>query len=284
MLNRLQANNGVVYLTSARLGAQGVPHAFSTRIGGVSPAPFASLNLGRHSSDAAQDSTDNLQANFRLFQAAIGADRLPLAWVKQVHGAGIAILRSEPGGEYSETLSAELNDRYRGQTEADAVISDQPGVLVCVRIADCVPILLAGPHGHVVGAVHAGWRGIVAGVAGQAVAAMTGFGIHPTAITAAIGPAIGAEAFEVGPQVAAEFEQADLAEAVVKPEVGGKPHIDLRAAVQKQLTAAGVVQIDDSNDPAFCTYRNQEAFFSHRRDGPVTGRMAAVIAAISRES
>jgi YfiH family protein len=149
-----------------------------------------------------------------------------------------------------------------------------------VRVADCVPILLASDNGRVVAAVHAGWRGLVGGVIGKSLRAMHEAGgdeARPEQVVAAIGPAISGENFEVGEEVAAEFARMGLREAVVEAAVGakaGKPHVDLQRAAYMQLAGAGVLRIDGNE---LCTYRDAGEFYSHRREHGRTGRMAAGI-------
>ncbi len=277
MLERTTHSNGVVTFRSPLLRAAGVKHAFSTRIGGVSTGPCASLNLGNPSpaEGGLKDSPENIQENFRRLLAALDCPALPRAWVTQVHGRRVERIAPEPDTEYAETLPAEIRDRYSGQLAADGLVSALPGILLTIRTADCVPVLLASDDGTVVAAVHAGWRGIVAGVLDQALRILQDAGIRPDRIVAAIGPAISAEHFEVGQEVAAEFTRAGWA-AAVRPVTAGKPHVDLQAAIRLQLRHAGVTRID-GND--LCTFRDAPDFFSHRRDHAPTGRMAAVIAA-----
>jgi polyphenol oxidase len=269
--------NGVATLESPRLRAIGVTHGFATRMGGVSTGVFASLNLG-NPSEGERDSQANLRANYAALHRALRCPLdMPRAWVKQVHGSRVELIGPEPEGEYGETVAAEVRDRYSGQVEADGMVTRAPGVLLTIRVADCVPILLASEDGRVVGAAHAGWRGVVAGVVARAVEVMREAGAEPATLTAAIGPGISAEHFAVGEDVAEAFGRAGLAEAVLP--VGGardKPHVDLQAAIRRQLERAGVTLIDGNN---VCTYRDSEMFYSHRRDHGRTGRMAAVIAA-----
>jgi YfiH family protein len=284
MLQRIEHDNGVVTWQSPLLQAIGVVHAFSTRIGGVSEPPFDMLNLGNPSGIPAgqQDPTADLAANYRLLQEALNCPPDTLrAWVTQVHGRTVELIDREPEGEYGETLDAEIRDRFSGQLPADAIVSLVPGVLLTIRVADCVPILLASREGTVVGAVHAGWRGIVGNVLEKAVRTMHEAGAPPASLLAAIGPGICIEHFEVGEEVAREFEARGLG-AQVRPAgsvAGGiaeKPHIDLQAAARRQLLNAGVTEIDGNE---LCTFHDAREFFSHRRDHGVTGRMAAVIMA-----
>jgi len=273
MLQRVVHGNGVVTYQSPLLAAVGVVHAFATRIGGVSTGPFTTLNLGNPAAPGPQDTADNLAENYRRLQDAIGAAGVQRCWVRQVHGAAVGVVAPESEGEYAEALNAEILDRWQGQTAADALLTAQPGVLLTVRIADCVPVLLASADGRVVAAVHAGWRGVVGGVVLQALKALGERGVEPDQVRAALGPAISAVNFEVGADVAQEFQRAGLAHAV-QATGGGKAHVDMQGAVRAQLAAAGVAAIDGNG---CCTVRDAADFFSHRRDQGLTGRMAAVI-------
>jgi YfiH family protein len=141
-----------------------------------------------------------------------------------------------------------------------------------VRVADCVPVLLSSGDGRVIAAVHAGWRGVIAEVVPNALATMRCLNA-----VAAIGPSIGFEHFEVGPEVLAEFAGVFGGDAPIRRRDDGKGHVDLRAAIRLQLLHAGVA--DDRIDVSDrCTFRDAGEFFSHRRDRGVTGRMAAIIA------
>jgi len=275
MLERTVHANGVVTYQSPLLREAGVRHAFSTRTGGVSEGPFASLNLGNPGGEVLQDAAEHIRENYRRLQEAIGCDeRVLRAWVRQVHGRAVELIEREPENEYAETLEAEIRDRFSGQVAADAMVSAVSGVLLMIRVADCVPILLGSADGKIVAGVHAGWRGVVGNVVAKAVRVMQEAGAGK-GIVAAIGPAISVEHFEVGAEVAEEFVKHDLANAV-RAVAGGKPHIDLQLAVRLQLERAGVRRVE-GND--LCTFRDAGDFYSHRRDAGVTGRMAAVISA-----
>ena len=279
MLTRVTLANGVVVYQSRLLNEVGVMHGFSTRIGGVSPAPFDSLNLGNPSGVAEmRDSAENIQHNFARLFAGLGAANAPMAVVHQVHSCAVALLRAEDEGEYSESTEAEIQDRFSGQTQADAIVSDVATAVVVIRIADCAPILLASDDGRIVGAIHCGWRGVVSGVVTRGVAEINNLGIKPDQMLAAIGPAIGVKYFEVGPEVADAFVSAGLGSTV---ETAGyaKPHIDLAGAAKMQLRQCGITHIDGGS---LCTYDNAVDFYSHRRDRGITGRMAAIIGAVKR--
>ena len=272
MLARVTLPNGVVVYQSRMLAAVGVAHAFSTRIGGVSPAPFDTLNLG-NPQGAVQDSGDNLQRNFAILLSALGLSNVPMATVQQVHGCEVALLRAEGEGEYSETAQAEIRDRFQGQTRADGIVSDVTSAMLAIRIADCAPILLASDDGRIVAAIHAGWRGVVSGVVARSVAEINTLGITSDRIVAAIGPAIGVKHFEVGAEVAREFHTAGLS-ATIDTIGCAKPHINLVAAIKLQLRQCGVTRIDGGS---LCTFGNATDFYSHRRDHGTTGRMVAII-------
>lgn len=260
-MQRRIAPNGVVYYASPLLERLGVPHAFSTRLGGISPAPFDSLNLGNPNGCDVQDDYDRVWQNYRLLHAAAGcAADAELCHVHQVHGCAVV------------TVGA--NESFDTSRKADAIVGSDPSRVLSARVADCVPVLFASGGGRTVAAVHAGWRGVIAGVVPAALAQM---GCDADGVVAAIGPCIGADAFEVGSEVLDEFTKAFGAAAPVRKRGGGKGTVDLREAVRLQLMGAGVraARIDVSDR---CSYCDADEFFSHRRDRGITGRMAAIIA------
>jgi polyphenol oxidase len=250
---------GVTFYRSTLLAH--VPHAFSTRLGGVSVGPFTSLNLGNPNGCPVQDDLANIAENYRRLQAAIGCEGRSRAQVHQVHGCDV--------------LPAPAGEAFDVHAKADGLTSDDPAKLLSVRTADCVPVLLASRDGRCVAAVHAGWRGVVAGIAPAAARLLTErYGVAPEGLIAAIGPSIGADAFEVGPEVVAAFDAR-----YVRPLPAGKGLIDLRAVLADQLRAAGLG--DDAVDTTDrCTVTHADEFFSHRRENGVTGRMASMIGAV----
>jgi purine-nucleoside/S-methyl-5'-thioadenosine phosphorylase / adenosine deaminase len=263
MLRRQRTESGLVVYLSPLLEAAGVPHAFSTRAGGVSAGPFASLNLGTVGGADVQDDVQNIRENYRRLRTAIGCEHRARCWVHQVHGADVCAVR--PG------------EIFENGTKADALVSDDAGRVLSVKYADCVPILLATPDGRAAAAVHAGWRGVVAGVVPAAVRRLAEIAdSSPARVIAAIGPCIGFDAFEVGSEVLAAFEQRFDADARLLRRSGEKGFVDLRRAVYLQLTNGGVGS-DRIDTTDRCTFRDVDEFFSHRRDGGLTGRMAAVI-------
>jgi YfiH family protein len=235
-------------LRSALLSA--FPHGFTTRGGGVSPAPWDSLNLG----GSVGDEPSRVAENWRRLEAAT---RLHFARVRQVHGARVVRIESPTGPV----------------EEADAVVSARAGVAACVSVADCVPVLLADPDTGAVAAVHAGWRGTLAGVARAAVDALAReVGAHPARLVAAIGPSIGPCCYEVSPDLAARF-QAELGSVV---RDGAAPRLDLWDSNRRVLVAAGLAP-DRVETLGRCTACTPTEFFSHRRDAGRTGRQVAFI-------
>jgi YfiH family protein len=226
----------------------GLVAGVSTRHGGLSKAPFTSLNLGDHT----DDDPDVIEHNLSLFCADLGISSADLARSYQVHGDKIWV-----------------TGRAGYQSGFDAMISIQPGVFAGVGIADCTPILLADPVTRVCAAIHAGWKGTVAQIVHKTAKRMIeNRGSNSTDILAYIGPCISQMHFEVGGEVAAHFDEA------FKIRKAEKWHVDLKAANEAQLRALGIQQIEI--DPA-CTVENNADFFSHRTEKGMTGRMLALI-------
>jgi YfiH family protein len=217
----------------------------TTRLGGISAAPFASLNLGDHVGDAPLV----VARNRMLLNTLLPSEPV---WLEQVHGTVVA--------------NADLAGC---RTVADASIARR-GVCV-VMTADCLPVLLCDKAGTVVGAAHAGWKGLAAGVIEATVREM---GVEPGELMVWLGPAISQKAFEVGAEVRDEFIQADpAAVAAFIPGQSGKYLADIYALARLRLSALGVTQIYGGDR---CTYGEPEQFFSYRRDG-VTGRQGSFI-------
>jgi hypothetical protein len=234
----------------------------------VSSPPFDSLNFGNPGDLPAErkDPRANIMENWRRLLAAVGCAGRRVVEVHQVHGGDV---RVERGHSRKGTADGAQD---QGDPRADAIVTDDPSVIAAVRVADCAPVLLAEAGGRIVAAVHAGWRGVIAGVAGNAVRSMREMGAHD--IVAAIGPCIGPENFEVGDEVAREFWRVFGDRAPVRAGSAGKSFIDLPCALERQLVGAGVGEIDVLGR---CTVGEPELFFSHRRDRGVTGRMVGVI-------
>jgi YfiH family protein len=257
----------------------GVPHGFTTRVGGVSEREFATLDLNC-AGDGGQAATPraDVAENYRLALDAIGCTGRTAVWIAQVHGNGVVEvdLRGSPVAPASIKNDTGAPARLMRCGQGDALITTDPGVVLTVRVADCVPILLASRAGDVVAAVHAGWRGVVADVLGRTLGVMRDrYGISRGEVVAAVGPCIGLANFEVGAEVADQFEAAGLASTVERRR-WPKPHVDLAAACALQLKSHGVpdAQIAVSGE---CTFASADLFYSHRRDAGKTGRQAAMI-------
>ncbi len=264
MIERVVATNGVVTYRSSLLAAAGVPHAFTTRVGGTSPAPNDTLHLGLVRDEPAERQPA-IEENFVRLWSAVGFGARERFEVRQVHADGI--------------LHAREGRAAQDEDEADAILSDRIDLALVVRTADCVPILLASADGRVVAAIHAGWRGIVAGVVPVAVRAIgREYDIVAGDLRVAIGPAISVDSYEVGDEVAQAFGARGLGAFVRRETPDAKPCADLRGSAAHQLALCGVAAaaIDVSDR---CTFRDRDEFFSHRRDAGRTGRMAAVIGA-----
>ncbi|MFX1672448.1 peptidoglycan editing factor PgeF [Paraburkholderia sp. A2WS-5] len=265
----------------------------TTRNGGVSLPPFGrwradaasladaaheggvelpcGLNLGRSSGD----DLEHVEANRSRLLAYAG---VPAAWLKQVHGPVVV-----------DAAAALESARAGTLLEADASVTDQPGIACAVMVADCMPVLISDGAGRAVGAAHAGWRGLAAGViekTAQRVAALAG--CAASELHAYLGPAIGPKAFEVGEDVRAAFmdhvEAIDGARRdavrlgtasafVPRPEAPGKYLADLGCLARLRLAEIGVTHISGGG---LCTFTDRERFYSYRRER-VTGRMAALI-------
>ena len=232
----------------------------STRCGGVSAAPWDSLNLGA----AVGDDPGAVAENRRRFTAALAGAR-PV-WLRQVHG--VAVLRLQP-------LTPEHPD-----AAADAAWTTERGLACVVGAADCMPVLVARRGGGAVGAAHAGWRGLAAGVVEGLVAAICeGAGCQPADLCAWLAPCIGPQAFEVGADVLEAFGVVpgprDLPHFTYRPRADGSArwHADLQGLAAQRLRELGLAEVHAT---AACTYGDPSRFFSFRRDGR-TGRMAAAI-------
>ena len=232
----------------------GVRAVFSTRVGGVSEGLCASLNLGITSGDAA----DAVRANRAALATACGFDAARAVTMTQVHGADAIEVGPDGGaGNFTGTLA--------GIAEADCVMTTAPAVALLAQGADCVPVLLWRPDTAGVAAAHAGWRGLVAGVLGNAVRAL-----GAAQIGAAIGPCVGPCCYPVDSALRDRMA-AQFGHDVVEGDA-----VDLRRASRRALVAAGVEE-DLIVDIPGCTSCDDTRFFSYRRDGEGTGRQAGVI-------
>lgn len=248
-------------LVSETLQKAGFKHGFSTREGGVSEPPYESLDF------ALLRDPERLRENQRRLGAAVGFDPSRLFQTVQVHGRAVVVAGGDPA-------------RLVGH-EADALVGE-PGSsdAVAVRVADCVPVLIADPATGRVAAVHAGWRGVVAGVLEAAVEKMG----RGRGYVAAIGPCIGPCCFEVSADVAATIAASTNEGVVARHDAErGKAYVDLRLAVRAQLVALSLDDADIDDLPGRtregCTRCEPRRFYSYRRDGDASGRLVGVVVA-----
>jgi YfiH family protein len=228
-------------IAAEALGA--VRHGFFTRKGGASSGIFAGLNCGTGSSDMAEAVALNRARVAEAMGVGIGA----LVTLHQCHSAEVLVLDAPP----------------EGRPAADAMVTRSAGLVLGILTADCQPVLFADPKAGVIGAAHAGWRGARDGILQVTVAAMAGLGADPADIVAVIGPTIGPDAYEVGPEFRADFIARDPANAAFfTPGKGDRSHFDLPAFGLAQLRAAGVGRAEWTGH---CTYRDPARFYSHRR-------------------
>lgn len=259
---QLRRHNGITFLVCRPLEQAGYTHAFSTRQHGVSPLPTNALNLGF----CPADTPSRVRHNRQRFLAAMGATKMKLVTLRQTHSANVLTVRQDNHADAPNT--------------GDALITTQPGLLLGVQTADCVPILLADVKRRAIAAIHAGWRGTHARIVEKTLARMQyEFGTDAADCLAAIGPAARVCCYEVGQDVVELFSSTfPWADAIIcNHQPTGKAHLDIPAANRQQLIHAGVPQstIFTVN---LCTICHNELFFSHRRESAHgVGRMLSVI-------
>ena len=231
----------VEVIRAANLAA---PHGFHGRRGGVSTGQLAGLNVGFGSGDDREAIAEN---RARAIAAVLpGAE---LATVHQIHSANV--VRVEKPWAQDE------------RPHADAMVTDRPGLLLGILTADCAPVLLADSEAGVVGAAHAGWRGALAGVTDAVIGAMEDLGARRERITAAVGPCIGRDSYEVDEAFRARFLHADLGnQRFFAADPADKPHFDLKAYVVEGLKSAGIARVEALG---LDTYADADRFFSYRR-------------------
>jgi hypothetical protein len=235
-----------------------LPHGFGTRLGGVSGGSFASLNFGLKGGD----DPENVRRNQERLARAVGFDARRLFRLRQVHGRRVV------------RIEADSRPEAVWREEADALVTAEPGAALGVGTADCVPVLLADAEARVVGAAHAGWRGIVGGVLPAVVEGLVALGASLSRLRAAVGPCIGPCCYEVGEEVAVRFEH--LPGAVRRATK--KPHLDLVRAARAKLAEAGLPPQAVDAPEGLCTRCQEDLFFSYRRDADRTGHHLSVVA------
>ena len=259
-------SSGVLYLTADALSLPGLAHGFSTRAGGYSRGIFGQMNLGLHRGD----DEETVLANYRLFCGAIGVHAENCVLAKQVHRDDVKLVLPADAG------AGLLREQ---DYEADALVTNVPGLVLTIFSADCIPTLYYDPVSRCIGAAHTGWRGTARGIAAKTVAAMERFfGAKPENILAAIGPGIGACCFETDGDVPEAMQRAlgNDAEACMQRGEGGKWHVNLKALNVQWMLRAGLAQEHIAVSDA-CTACRTDLYWSHRRVGDARGSQAAMI-------
>ncbi len=259
MLQRINAQGIGIYQFNMWADAP-LTHGVFTRQGGISAGPWDGLNLG----GTVGDDPQAVAENHRRAYASLGLDAARACTVWQVHGA--------------DTVIAHHPTPHRKWiNRADGMVTNQPGVPLMMRYADCVPILFYDPVQRVVGIAHAGWRGTLQGAQTSVVLTMRdAFGSNPAHIQAGIGPSIGPADYQVGEEVVAQVRDTfGTTEGLITRAEDGSAYLDLWEANHRQLAAAGLDQIEISG---ISTARQTDEFYSHRAEQGRTGRFGAVIA------
>lgn len=255
------AMNTPIEKSPAIAALTGIRHGFFGRHGGVSEGEFASLNASRMVGDDLANVVDNIH---RAVMALKGGP-LPVALARQVHGTNVHVV--------TDLLDPD------NRPEADALVTDRPGIALGILTADCTPVLLADPEAGVIGAAHAGWKGAVGGILARTVEAMEALGAARERLHIAIGPAISVANYEIGEDMAATI-RADFPDAARFIVTGDwpKPHFDVPGLVLDQAQALGVAGVETVGG---CTYASPDLYFSHRyatHHAIRTGRQIALIA------
>ena len=254
-----QVKNNIKLLQFNNLSEhEDIVHFSSTRIGGKSIGKLESLNLGYTVNDNPKNVTQNLES----LAKSMGFDRNQMVSPKQTHSKNIGIVNS-------------TNDIF---PDTDALITNKPGICIFIRTADCVPILLYDPTNKALAAIHSGWKSTIQEISKHTIELMQNeFGTNPKDIVAGIGPSIGPEVYEVGPEVAEVFqEQFEVNHIVTAIENSDKYLLNLWE-VNKQILIKSGIPENKIEVAEMCTYSNSELFYSARRDGVKTGRLATGI-------
>jgi len=260
---KLHRQDKISYLRPDWAGGAAIDAGFTTRNGGVSRQPYNSLNLGFNTDDPRH----NVDGNRSTLTRAFGLESHQLLTVRQVHGNDLLLI-DEPNPDLSHFL----------QVEADAVITNQVGMMIGVLVADCYPVLVHDPVHRVAAAIHVGWRGAAAGILAKSLKAMQAhFGSAAADLKVAVGPGIGAHKYEVDRPVRDAFRLGSGHWEACSREVAlGKWQLDLRESCRLQLldcgVSAGAIAL-----AAECTCCAKELFYSHRRDAGKTGRQLGFI-------
>jgi polyphenol oxidase len=259
-LHRSVQNGLAYYLFEQWANERGLSHAVYTRHGGVSHAPFASLNIG----GTVGDDLSAVETNLHRAYDALELDYSKACTVWQVHSADVVMADAPAVGR-------------KWLSRADGMVSNTPDLPLMMRFADCVPILFYDPVQRAVGIAHAGWRGTVKQAPLSTLRAMqSAYGTNPADVQACIGPSIGPDCYQVGPEVVEAVEQAfGTTDDLIRRASDGSAYLNLWEANRLALERAGVHHIEIAG---ICTATNTTDFFSHRAEKGKTGRFGAVIA------
>lgn len=266
----IEEKNGISFVSFSVFGAaKDLTAAVSLRHGGVSEAPFASLNM----SFSTGDEPEAVIENRRRFLTALGIEPADIISCMQVHGTHIEVVSAADLGRGALEKTTAL-------PACDGLVTNARGVPLTMNFADCTPLLFYDPVHRAIGLSHGGWRGTAGDIAGKTVSLMAErYGTKPEDLLAAIGPAIGGCSFEVGADVieafAALFVAADMKE-MTKEKGKGKYLFDLPAANRKLMLRAGIPP-EHIEDAGICTYCHVDDFFSYRKEKGQTGRHMAVM-------
>jgi len=244
-------------------------HGVSLRTGGVGAAPFDSLNVALH----VGDDTADVRENRRRVAEEWGGDLRDWVCAQQVHGNRVHHVTTAEKGRGALSYETAI-------PATDALVTDAPGVVLALFVADCVPVFLYDPQHRALGLAHAGWRGLAAGIVPKTVETMQArFGTRADQLAVAVGPSLGQCCFEVGPEVAEQFDSSHL----VRRPGRGKPHLDPYSVVRHQLVACGMPPARLAALPP-CTKCRQADYFSHRGSAGTTGRAVALLALLQARS
>ena len=245
---------------------EGLVHGVTTRKGGISEGPFSSLNLGIKTGDDLQ----RVFSNRHQLLLHLGWDSSAVVIPNQVHSNNVVLITKEllnkNGSPQGLTLSG-----------VDGLITKEKGILLLIKVADCIPVFLYDPGGPAIGLIHAGWRGTAEGIISRGVKAMQeSLGSKPEDMKSGVGPGVGICCYEVKEDVWGAFSRKRLDNSVCRIDSNRQTFLDLKQAISFELIGCGVPEanIEIASE---CTFCNSDLFFSHRRDKGKTGRMAAVI-------
>jgi YfiH family protein len=274
-MQRKAGQPGLFYITSWMQQFHGLTAGFTSRQGGVSQAPFSSMNCGLH----VQDVSEDVIANRQRLADALHAPFESLVFAEQVHSNEGIVITVADKGKGTESRESAIQGK-------DSFITNEKGIVICALFADCVPLYFYDPINQAIGLAHAGWKGTVSNIAMATISLMTNtFGSKPKDIHAIIGPSIGVCCYEVDHAVASRVLElldeiqapASVQETVLLTKLNGKFMLNLQELNRNLLEQAGILS-PHIEVTQLCTSCSTDLFFSHRKEGGKTGRMAAWIA------